>query len=161
MNLSLMLTVLYLINYVLSDYSSKESHFYFLLCMRGYQHLARHMPFIRGVMQSISSIAIAQGTILPKDARKLLREVKAEGMLSNNFYSAYPVDLNLASTDLETASMERLAEKFNIMSLEEEPTSSGAMTPACPLGEDRQGLSITLMQDWEDDPRLSLTEETL
>lgn len=31
--------MLYLVNYILPDYTNKEAHFYFLLCMRGSQTL--------------------------------------------------------------------------------------------------------------------------
>ncbi|KAM0237395.1 hypothetical protein ACHAP5_009025 [Fusarium lateritium] len=37
--------MLYLVNHILRDLSNNESQFYFLLCIRGYQYLARYMPF--------------------------------------------------------------------------------------------------------------------
>ncbi|KAK5311853.1 hypothetical protein LTR93_011561 [Exophiala xenobiotica] len=110
--------MLYLVNHILQDYSTKEAHFYFLLCMRGYQHLARHMPFVGGVAQSLFAIAMRLGTILPDDARRVLTEVRGENSRTQEFLSAYPGDLQAASTDLPGANLKHLARDFHKLVLE-------------------------------------------
>ncbi|KAF4985316.1 hypothetical protein FGRMN_11236 [Fusarium graminum] len=104
--------MLYLVNYILRDLSSNESQFYFLLCMRGYQHLARYMPFVSGVTQSIMAMINQQRVVLTSDAEKLLEEVRSENHRSQEFFSAYPVDLETAPRDLSSATMEQLTHRF-------------------------------------------------
>ncbi|KAH7260710.1 uncharacterized protein BKA55DRAFT_591007 [Fusarium redolens] len=66
--------MLYLVNYILRDLSSNESQFYFLLCMRGYQHLARYMPFVSGIVQNLIFITNRQGVPLTVNTQRLLEE---------------------------------------------------------------------------------------
>jgi hypothetical protein len=104
--------MLYLVNYILRDSFSNEAQFYFWLCMRGYQYLARYMPFVSGVAQSLIVMANLQGGTLTDDAQKLLEEVRDENHRSQEFFSAYPVDLEMASKDPSLATMEQLASRF-------------------------------------------------
>jgi hypothetical protein len=74
--------MLYLVNYILRDLSSNESQFYFLLCMRGYQHLARYMPFVSGIVQNLIFITNRQGVPLTVNTQRLLEEVRDESRRS-------------------------------------------------------------------------------
>ncbi|KAH7128719.1 hypothetical protein B0J11DRAFT_525585 [Dendryphion nanum] len=104
--------MLYLINHILNDYTNNEAHFYFLLCMRGYQNLARTIPWIGGVMQSIAAMAVRLGTILPEDALNLFKEINSEGELINRYMSTYPVDLYHSAEDPFPATLEHLVDEF-------------------------------------------------
>jgi hypothetical protein len=107
--------MLYLVNYILHHYTNKEAHFYFLLCMRGYQKLARTLPFVGGVVQGITAMAVRLGTILPDDALMLFEEIKSEGRYIHEYMSTYPVDLYHSTADSDTATLEHLIYEFRTM----------------------------------------------
>lgn len=113
--------MLYLVNHILRDLSSNESQFYFLLCMRGYQHLARRMPFVSGVAQSLFAVALRQGTLLMDDAKALINEVRSENQRSQKFLSKYPVDLDTAAVDPQAATLGKLVEDFQELEVDAEP----------------------------------------
>ncbi|KAG5806375.1 hypothetical protein H9Q74_009089 [Fusarium xylarioides] len=104
--------MLYLVNHILRDLSSNESQFYFLLCMRGYQHLARYMPFVSGIVQSLIVMTNRQGVPLTANTQRLLEEVRDESRRSREFFSAYPVDLEMVSKDPSSATLEELTSRF-------------------------------------------------
>ncbi|CZR35995.1 uncharacterized protein FPRO_03745 [Fusarium proliferatum ET1] len=104
--------MLYLVNHILRDLSSNESQFYFLLCMRGYQYLARYMPFVSGIVQSLIVMTNRQGGSLTADTQRLLEEVRDESRRSREFFSAYPVDLEMVAKDPSSASLEKLTSRF-------------------------------------------------
>lgn len=107
--------MLYLINHILHHYTNKEAHFYFLLCMRGYQNLARTHPFIGGVVQGIAAMAVRLGTILPEDAFTLFEEIKSESRSIQEYMSTYPVNLYHSTTDSDTATLEHLVHEFRTL----------------------------------------------
>lgn len=103
--------LLYLVNHILQHLSTREAQFYFLLCMRGYQQLARHVSTITGIVQSIFAMAIRRGVVLSaEEPRRLLREVQDESWHSLKFYSAYPVDLQLALQGRPASTVEYVTE---------------------------------------------------
>ncbi|KAI7771623.1 hypothetical protein LZL87_005899 [Fusarium oxysporum] len=104
--------MLYLVNHIIRDLSSNESQFYFLLCMRGYQHLARHMPFASGIVQSLIVMMNRQGVPLTANTQRLLEEVRDESRRSREFFSAYPVDLEMVAKDPSSATLEKLTSHF-------------------------------------------------
>ncbi|KAF5970425.1 hypothetical protein FCOIX_10409 [Fusarium coicis] len=104
--------MLYLVNHILRDLSSKESQFYFLLCTRGYQHLARYMPFVSGIIQSLIVMTKRQGVPLTSNTQRLLEEVRSESRRSREFFSAYSVDLEMVSKDPTSATLEKLTSHF-------------------------------------------------
>ncbi|KAF5588573.1 conidial development fluffy [Fusarium pseudocircinatum] len=112
--------MLYLVNHILRDLSSNESQFYFLLCMRGYQHLARYMPFVSGIVQSLIVMTKRQGVPLTANTQRLLEEVRDESRRSRKFFSAYPVDLEMVAKDPTSATLEKLTSRF-----QEEPSGAG------------------------------------
>lgn len=106
--------MLYLINHILYSYTDKEAHFYFLLCMRGYQNLARTIPWVRGVVQSVAAMAVRRGTMIPADALKLCGEIESEGERIHEYMSTYPIDVHpMANPD--TATLENLIQDFKKM----------------------------------------------
>ncbi|PVH99956.1 hypothetical protein DM02DRAFT_563840, partial [Periconia macrospinosa] len=107
--------MLYLINYILHHHTNKEAHFYFLLCMRGYQNLTRIYPFITGIVQGIAALAVRLGTILPDNALMLFEEIKSEGRFVHEYMTTYPIDLYHSTEDSDTASLEHLIHEFRTM----------------------------------------------
>ncbi|KAF5664314.1 C6 zinc finger domain-containing protein [Fusarium denticulatum] len=112
--------MLYLVNHILRDLSSSGSQFYFLLCMRGYQHLARHMPFVSGIVQSLIVMTKRQGVPLTADTQRLLEEARDESRRSREFFSAYPGDLEMVAKDPTSATLEKLTSLF-----QEGPSGAG------------------------------------
>lgn len=107
--------MLYLVNHVLHNAGSKEAQFYFLLCMRGYQNLARFTPFISGLVQGIATVAVQLGAILPDGALQLFDEIKSEGWRAHEYMSAYPVNLYSTTANPESATLEHLIREFKKM----------------------------------------------
>ena len=110
-------SMLYLVNDIIRRASSPEGRFYFLLCMQGYQKLARHIPLVGGIVRSILSMALRAGAIAPADAAATfehmrLRQPATQRDAEQSFSSRYPVDLGLAMTDIEAASLETLVKYF-------------------------------------------------
>ncbi|KAM0267911.1 hypothetical protein ACHAPA_005509 [Fusarium lateritium] len=138
--------MLYLVNHILRDLSNNEAQFYFLLCIRGYQYLARYMPFVSGIMKSIFAIALQQGIVLKEDTRRLLREVQSENHSSHGFFSAYPVDLAAASNDLPGSSLEKLVEYFEGLEVDMGKESEDATKPHGWKG-DAASMHITLTSE--------------
>ncbi|KAH8725348.1 hypothetical protein GQ44DRAFT_759712 [Phaeosphaeriaceae sp. PMI808] len=128
--------VLHLLNYILHNYTSKEAHFYFLLCMRGYQNLARTIPGIGGVVQGVSAMAVRLGTILPKDALMLFEEIESEGKRIHDYTSTYPIDLYHSTADTDAATLEHLVHEFRTMENMESKNSKAS--------EGRIGDSVAL-----------------
>lgn len=141
--------MLYLVNDILRGLPNNEAQFYFLLCMRGYQYLARYMPLVSGIMKSIFVIATRQGIVLTKAARGLLREVQGENHRSQDFLSAYPVDLDAASNDLPAACLDKLVEDFEGLEVDVDKETQGATKPPGWKGDAASMLS-TLTSDKND-----------
>jgi hypothetical protein len=64
-------------------------------------------------VQSLFTVAMRLGTILPDDSRILFEEVRGQYRRSQKYLSTYPIDLQAASTDLAGASLESLAQEFD------------------------------------------------
>ncbi|KAK7587916.1 hypothetical protein V3481_010606 [Fusarium oxysporum f. sp. vasinfectum] len=88
--------------------------------MRGYQHLARYMPFVSGIVQSLIVITSRQGFFLTANTQRLLEEVRDESRRSREFFSAYPVDLEMVVKDPSSATLEKLTSRF-----QEQPSVAG------------------------------------
>jgi hypothetical protein len=122
--------MLYLVNYILRDLSSNESQFYFLLCMRGYQHLARYMPFVSGIVQSLIVMTNRQDGSLTANTQRLLEEVRDESRRSREFFSAYPVDLEMVAKGPSSATLEKLTSRFQeqaSVATQQEASGSGTL----------------------------------
>lgn len=104
--------MLYLVNHISRDYSDKEAHFYFLLCMRGYQNLAHAVPLARGVLEGFAAMAVQLNTILPNDALKLFEEVRSENECIQNYAMTYPVRLDQSTMGSDAATLDHLVDDF-------------------------------------------------
>jgi hypothetical protein len=70
------------------------------------------MPFVSGAVQGLIFMTNCQGVSLSADVERLLDEVVGESHTSQEFFSAYPVDLEMASKDPSSATMEQLNSRF-------------------------------------------------
>jgi hypothetical protein len=139
------------VKYVLRAYNGNEAYFYFLLCMRGYERLARCIPIARGIMQSIFAITQRYGTMLPQDAEALFEEIRNENAKTMEFLSMYPIDMALASTDVEAATVESLLKGFYEFVLKERV--GGNMQPEDTLLEGWKGETELLATSLADNAR--------
>ncbi|KAI9158049.1 MFS general substrate transporter [Paramyrothecium foliicola] len=107
--------MMYLMNEMLHQGPTQESRFYFLLCMKGYKYLARCLPMVDGIVQSILQIAIQKGAVLPLEALAVFKEVYTESLrlLRNKQYrSLYAVGFGDATPDAEESTMPALIRAF-------------------------------------------------
>jgi hypothetical protein len=143
--------MLYVMNHILHENATRDSEFYFLLCMRGYQRLGRYVPIVGGIMQSLFAMAIRTGTILPEEARRLFGEMRNETEIVGRFWSTYPIDLRMVSTNSKAAALETLVREFNEMTLESSPTVERRAEPVVEMPPEWKGdaglLSATLIPD--------------
>jgi hypothetical protein len=140
--------MLYVMNHILHEDATRESEFYFLLCLRGYQHLGRYVPIVAGIVQSLFAMAIRAGTNLPAEARRLFVEMKSETELVGRFWSTYPVDLRVAGTNLKAASLETLMGEFKEMTIDIPPVEAPRVVEMPPEWKGDAGLlSATLVPD--------------
>jgi hypothetical protein len=107
--------MLYLVNHILHDTSGDDGQFYFLLCVRGYQRLARCLPVCAGILMGILAMALGMDAISFDSFRALGEDVTMnmeEVVFAAEYSSAYLIDLELASIDEEAASLELLVREF-------------------------------------------------
>lgn len=142
--------MLYVINYILHDSNDKDAHFYFLLCVRGYQNLARSLPLFGAILQGISAMAVQNGTILPADALKLFEEVKAETELIQGVRSTYCIDLYRSYGDADRATLRHLMDEYQTM----KATRGGEQQTSDELDEEAITVFTTMLQDLEEDQTL-------
>ena len=105
--------LLYVMNEIIQSPPSQDAHFYYLLCLNGYRRLARGVPIVTGIVQSLFYIAVRQGAIMPVEANEMYEDINNESkrlMEKREFRSRYPIDR--ANPDIEAAGMVRLTEEF-------------------------------------------------
>ena len=142
--------MLYIINHILHENATRDSEFYFLLCLRGYQRLGRYVPIVGGIVQSLFALAIRGGTILPEEAQRLFGEMKSETEIVGRFWSTYPIDLHTVSTNSKAASLETLVRDFNELTVNTPPVEK-RVEPVVEMPPEWKGdaglLSATLIPD--------------
>ncbi|OJJ47807.1 hypothetical protein ASPZODRAFT_141377 [Penicilliopsis zonata CBS 506.65] len=119
--------MLYVANHVLKDTSNPESRFYFLLCIRGYQRLARSFRLAGSVAQSIVGMARSSNIITAAEAQLIRTELEAESDTQPSSYevlSRFIVDLKLSLDDPGAATMQQLVQNFNKISVTSPPEES-------------------------------------
>jgi hypothetical protein len=113
------------------------------------------VPIVAGIVQSLFVMAIRGGTILPEEAQRLFEEMKNETELVGKFWSTYPIDLHVVSTNSKAASLETLVRDFNELIIHNPPVEERVEFIEMPpeWKGDAGLLSATLIpdQDEEDD----------
>ena len=142
--------MLHVLNHILYDCSNKEAYFYFLLCIRGYQNLARSIPLFGAIVQGISAMAVQNGAILPADALKLFEETKVEIRSIQDVTSARCIDLHRSYGDADKATLRHLMNEFQTM----EVTRGGEQQTFDEWDGDAMSMFTTLLQDEEGDQSL-------
>ncbi|OJJ51804.1 hypothetical protein ASPZODRAFT_22227 [Penicilliopsis zonata CBS 506.65] len=139
--------MLYVANDILKDASNPESRFYFLLCLRGYQRLMRCFRIAGSIARSILTIAVRNGIITLADAQTIRQDLERDVdtlFQPSEICSRYIIDLDLALTDPELATMQRLVNDFDAISLSPPHPAEPASATAVPI------------DFWKGDPKLLL-----
>lgn len=139
--------MLYVANAMLGDPSNPETQFYFLLCLRGYQKLMRCFRIAGSIAQGLLTIAVRNGVISPSVAQAIRRDLEEESGTSLHAHevtSCYIIDLDLALTNPEAATMQTLVQRFeelDVLTTDTTPDQSSSEVP---------------IQVWRGDPELLL-----
>ena len=136
--------MLHLMNHLLHHGADKEAHFYFLLCMRGWQRLARIYPLLGEVAQGVATMAVNYGAIVPEDAFGLMREIRSDSKQIQDWKGEYPVDLYQRDQGVSADEARNFHNEFE--SMEE---GWGGMETDVPEGwkGDSAALLTTLVED--------------
>jgi hypothetical protein len=118
--------LLYVANSVINDTSDPEWRFYFLLCIHCYQNLYPSFAIVEGVVQGLLALAVSKGAITLHEARALNAELATKASvhkLRAKVRGRWMVDLDLAVTNVEEATVDRLADRFEEITTFDEFTS--------------------------------------
>ena len=100
------------------------SKFYFLLCIRYWQHLYVGYPFFSHVVQAFLTMAINNGLMSNREAKTLMAEVLTGGkhheLAHEGIQTNFIVDFDLAMTNPDEAGVQAVAQKFEEVALFDE-----------------------------------------
>lgn len=104
--------------------SDPTTKFYFLLCIRYWQHLYVGYPIFSHVIQAFLTMAINNGLMSNREAKKLMAEVLAGGkhheLVHEGIQTNFIVDFDLAMTNPDEAGVQAVAQKFEEVALFDE-----------------------------------------
>ncbi|KAL6861931.1 N-terminal fungal transcription regulatory domain-containing protein [Trichoderma novae-zelandiae] len=105
----------YLANAILQNPKEENWFFYFLLCVYGYERLRPCWRVTQAISTALISMALGKGDITSPTARQLLRDVSENKsyQLAGDVRAAFMMDLDLAASDPESASVEKIAQDFD------------------------------------------------
>lgn len=107
--------LLHVANAVLNDPGNVDSRFYFVTCIRGYAHLFTGFLVSKGIAQSLLAMALAKKAIPHQDAVQLIEELQnndgSRRKLTDKS-AGFVVDLDRAVNDPEGATVEKLSDQF-------------------------------------------------
>ncbi|KAL7944147.1 N-terminal fungal transcription regulatory domain-containing protein [Trichoderma barbatum] len=105
----------YLANAVLHHPKEENWFFYFLLCVYGYERLRPCWRVTQAISTALLSMALRKGDITSPTARQLLRDINGNSgyQLPGEVRATFMVDLELATSDPESATVERIAQDFD------------------------------------------------
>jgi hypothetical protein len=124
------IALMYVANTVLRDANDAKWHAYFLLCLSGYKSISLCCNVVEGMIKGLLTISVDACRITSKEAYDLWSFF---GCMFNDqrhlqrSIGVFVVDLDQAVNDPHTAQVDRLAEKFDDVSLFEaftNPSSS-------------------------------------
>ncbi|CAG7561152.1 unnamed protein product [Fusarium equiseti] len=100
------------------------SKFYFLLCIRYWQHLYVGYPIFSHVIQAFLTMAINNGLMSNREAKTLMADVLAGGkhheLAHEGIQTNFIVDFDLAMTNPDEAGVQAVAQKFEEVALFDE-----------------------------------------
>ncbi|KAL7787130.1 N-terminal fungal transcription regulatory domain-containing protein [Trichoderma ceciliae] len=105
----------YLANAVLHDPKEENWFYYFLLCVYGYERLRPCWRVTQSISKALLSMALRKGDITSPTARQVLRDINGSSVdnLPGEVRATFMMDMDLATSDPESATVERMAEDFD------------------------------------------------
>ncbi|KAF5590376.1 conidial development fluffy [Fusarium pseudoanthophilum] len=115
------ISLIHIANTICRETNDPTAKFYFLLCIRYWQHLYVGYPIFGGIAQAFLTMAINNGLITNREAKRLMAEVKAQGGHHDEGIStSLIVDFDLAMTNRDEADVQAVAQKFEEVALFDE-----------------------------------------
>ncbi|EWG35978.1 hypothetical protein FVEG_00157 [Fusarium verticillioides 7600] len=115
------ISLIHIANTICRETDDPTAKFYFLLCIRYWQHLYVGYPIFGGIAQAFLTMAINNGLITNREAKRLMAEVKAQGGHHDEGIStSLIVDFDLAMTNRDEADVQAVAQKFEEVALFDE-----------------------------------------
>ncbi|KAM4062178.1 fungal zn(2)-Cys(6) binuclear cluster domain-containing protein [Hirsutella rhossiliensis] len=106
--------MIYLANAVLHEPKDPAWRFYFLHCVHGYGSLRRSYRVAEAVGRALLTMTLRSGDMSSDEARSIFGRLKKRGLayVSDEIRATFMVDLDLAMTDPDDSSVEKLAQGF-------------------------------------------------
>lgn len=115
------ISLIHIANTICRETNDPTAKFYFLLCIRYWQHLYVGYPIFGGIAQAFLTMAINNGLITNREAKKLMAEVKGQGgHHGEGISTSLIVDFDLAMTNRDEADVQAVAQKFEEVALFDE-----------------------------------------
>ncbi|KAM0549925.1 hypothetical protein ACHAPJ_009172 [Fusarium lateritium] len=118
------ISLLHIANTICKETKDPTSKFYFMLCIRYWQHLYIGYPIFGDIAQAFLTMAINNGLLSNREAKKLMAEVSGQGQhheLSQvGISTTLIVDYDLAMTNRDEAAVKAVAQKFEEVALFDE-----------------------------------------
>ncbi|KAH7175468.1 N-terminal fungal transcription regulatory domain-containing protein [Dactylonectria macrodidyma] len=117
--------MLYVANAALRGQDDDHWLFYFLLCIYGYQTLGRSYPVGLAIVRALLSMAMRNGYMSSESARDIWAEINGQcpRHAPQQIHATLVADLDLAMSDPNAASVERLADAFEENALVDQYTN--------------------------------------
>ncbi|RYC81304.1 hypothetical protein BFJ63_vAg15801 [Fusarium oxysporum f. sp. narcissi] len=118
------ISLIHIANTICKETNDPTSKFYFFLCIRYWQHLYVGYPIFGEVAQAFLTMAINNGLITNREAKRLMAEVKGQGrhhgLADAGISTSLIVDFDLAMTNRSEADVQAVAQKFEEVALFDE-----------------------------------------
>lgn len=118
------ISLIHIANTICKETNDPTSKFYFFLCIRYWQHLYVGYPIFGEVAQAFLTMAINNGLITNREAKRLMAEVKGQGrhhgLADAGISTSLIVDFDLAMTNRGEADVQAVAQKFEEVALFDE-----------------------------------------
>ncbi|KAK8071514.1 hypothetical protein PG996_004862 [Apiospora saccharicola] len=124
--------MMYVANAVLRDSRDPEWYQYLLLCLYGYETLRRPFRVAEAIGRGLLTMMLRdKDGSTSAQAHEILRHLKERGLsyITDEIRAPFMGDLELAQTDPDGATMEKLAGDFEDMALFQEFTNNGRLPP--------------------------------
>ncbi|KAF5542980.1 conidial development fluffy [Fusarium mexicanum] len=118
------ISLVHIASTICKETNDPTAKFYFLLCVRYWQHLYVGYPLFGDVAQAFLTMAINNGLITNREAKRFMAELKGQGehhgLADAGISTSLIVDFDLAMTNKEEANVQAVAQKFEEVALFDE-----------------------------------------
>ncbi|KAK2007085.1 hypothetical protein LZ32DRAFT_542628 [Colletotrichum eremochloae] len=117
--------LIYVANAVLHETQDPGWRFYFLACIYGYEGLRTSYRIVEVITRGLLTMTLRDGDISTKEAQQLLKHIREAEVNHDkeDVRATFMIDLDLAMTDPDAATVENLAERFEDIALFREFTT--------------------------------------